>query len=55
MVGYEAKNQAIVRQTLRSRHSKAEDGRAGTSTLRKPLGAFGLVCLMLGLGERLKT
>lgn len=50
MVGYEARNQAIVRQSLASRRSLAEDGKAGSSTLRKPLGAFGLVCCMLGLG-----
>lgn len=50
MVGYELRNQAIVKQSLASRRSLAEDGKAGSSTLRKPLGAFGLVCCMLGLG-----
>jgi hypothetical protein len=50
MVGYELRNQAIVKQSLSSRRSLAEDGKAGSSTLRKPLGAFGLVCCMLGLG-----
>jgi rhomboid protease GluP len=50
MVGYELRNQEIVKQSIKSRHSKAEDGKQGNSTLRKPFGAFGVVCLMLALG-----
>lgn len=49
-MGYELRNQEIVKQSLKSRRSKAEDGKQGSSTLRKPFGAFGVVCLMLGLG-----
>lgn len=40
----------IVKQSLGSRRSKAEDGKQGSSTLRKPFGAFGVVCLIVGLG-----
>eukprot|EP00879_Flechtneria_rotunda_P014604 GHRR01015261.1.p1 GENE.GHRR01015261.1~~GHRR01015261.1.p1 ORF type:complete len:310 (+),score=90.94 GHRR01015261.1:1749-2678(+) len=50
MVGYELRNQQIVKQTLDSRRSKADNGKAGSSALRKPFGAIGIVCLMLGLG-----
>jgi membrane associated rhomboid family serine protease len=50
MVGYELANMEIVQKSLASRHSKAEDGKQGSSTLRKPWGAVGIVGLMLGLG-----
>lgn len=50
MVGYELANMDIVQQSLASRRSKAEDGKQGSSTLRKPWGAVGIVGLMLGLG-----
>jgi predicted membrane-bound spermidine synthase len=50
MVGYELANMPIVQMSLASRRSKAEDGKHGSSTLRKPWGAVGVVGLMLGLG-----
>lgn len=50
MVGYELANMEIVQKSLASRRSKAEDGKQGSSTLRKPWGAIGIVGLMLGLG-----
>eukprot|EP00775_Hariotina_reticulata_P003347 gene3347-3623_t len=50
MVGYELRNVEVVKQSLKSRLSKAEDGKQGSSTLRKPWGAFGIVCLVLLLG-----
>jgi membrane associated rhomboid family serine protease len=50
MVGYELRNVEVVKQSLKSRLSKAEDGKHGSSTLRKPWGAFGIVCLVLLLG-----
>lgn len=50
MVGYELANSEIVKKSLNSRRSKAEDGKQGSSTLRKPWAGVGIVCLMLGLG-----
>lgn len=50
MVGFELRNHAIVSASLAARTSKAEDGRAGSAALRKPLGAFGGVLLLLALG-----
>jgi membrane associated rhomboid family serine protease len=50
MVGYELANMEIVQQSLSSRRSKAEDGKQGSSTLRKPWGAVGITGLTLGLG-----
>lgn len=50
MVGYELSNMEIVKKSLDSRRSKAEDGKQGSSALRKPWGAVGIVGLMLGLG-----
>jgi hypothetical protein len=50
MLGYEAANLDVVSRSLRSRRSMAEDGKQGSSTLRKPWGAVGIVALLLGLG-----
>lgn len=39
-----------MKQSVKSRHSKAEDGKQGSSTLRRPFAAFGVVCLIFALG-----
>ncbi|KAF8059755.1 LPA1 [Scenedesmus sp. PABB004] len=50
MLGFELRNTAVVRESLASRRSQADNGRTGGELLRKPLGAVGLVGLLLLLG-----